>query len=283
MLRTPPSTRYGYWCGIELYSNFYTFLRFQVTDAPKNQTVRIRDIGTMVGWSSQFSVFKLCNMVNFLYLQPTDENSSLHSTSSSTSQVLTVSSSPGNTLINSSPSSFTSHLPDTSQAITSSHILLSVPSSDVYTIAPLSHNTPGGSTNDGDGHGFNGDGSGLDGNEIDADAQAGNGLTRKYICPTCSKSFDRQYRLQRHLQIHNPNRPKVNCPMCDKFFTRMDTLENHIKCLHSDDRPYKCDFSGCNKSFPLQSSLIHHHKVSRRAWKWVLTRGLLSQRELLLL
>ena len=36
-----------------------------------------------------------------------------------------------------------------------------------------------------------------------------NGKYVKYVCPTCSKSFDRPYRLQRHLQIHNPNRPKV--------------------------------------------------------------------------
>ena len=84
----------------------------------------------------------------------------------------------------------------------------------------------------------------------------------KYICNTCSKTFDRPYRLQRHLQIHNPNRPKVSCHLCDKAFTRLDTLENHMKCLHSNDRPFKCTFSGCPKRFPLQSALIHHLKVS---------------------
>lgn len=31
----------------------------------------------------------------------------------------------------------------------------------------------------------------------------------KYICSTCNKTFDRPYRLQRHIQVHNPNRPKV--------------------------------------------------------------------------
>ncbi len=87
------------------------------------------------------------------------------------------------------------------------------------------------------------------------------GLDR-YTCPTCNKIFDRPYRLQRHLQIHNPNRPKVSCQLCDKVFTRTDTLENHMKCLHSNDRPYKCTFEGCPKRFPLQSALIHHLKVS---------------------
>ena len=83
----------------------------------------------------------------------------------------------------------------------------------------------------------------------------------KYVCPTCGKPFDRPYRLQRHLQIHNPNRPKVSCHLCDKSFTRVDTLENHMKCLHSNDRPFKCTFAGCPKSFPLQSALVHHLKV----------------------
>ena len=38
----------------------------------------------------------------------------------------------------------------------------------------------------------------------------GEGLVDRYACPTCNKVFDRPYRLQRHLQIHNPNRPKVS-------------------------------------------------------------------------
>lgn len=84
----------------------------------------------------------------------------------------------------------------------------------------------------------------------------------KYMCTTCNKTFDRPYRLQRHIQVHNPNRPKVSCHLCDKSFTRVDTLENHMKCLHSDDRPFNCTFKGCPKRFPLQSALVHHLKVT---------------------
>lgn len=136
----------------------------------------------------------------------------------------------------------------------SPHILLGVTSGEGYTVTPMTQD----SMDDPDENNC----SGLV-NDLDNEEQAGNEpIVRKFSCPTCHKTFDRQYRLQRHLQIHNPNRPKVNCPMCDKYFTRMDTLENHIKCLHSEERPFKCDFSGCNKSFPLQSSLIHHHKVT---------------------
>lgn len=95
------------------------------------------------------------------------------------------------------------------------------------------------------------------------------GDSDKYVCPTCNKMFDRPYRYQRHLQIHNPNRPKVNCQLCDKSFTRMDTLENHMKCLHSNDRPFKCTFAGCLKRFPLQSALVHHLKVREGMSEWV--------------
>ena len=102
---------------------------------------------------------------------------------------------------------------------------------------------------------------GGEGNDNDATPQVEGGESEKYECPTCGKVFDRPYRYQRHLQIHNPNRPKVSCQLCNKTFTRMDTLENHMKCLHSNDRPFKCTFPGCPKRFPLQSALVHHLKV----------------------
>ena len=84
---------------------------------------------------------------------------------------------------------------------------------------------------------------------------------RVYTCITCNKMFDRPYRLQRHMLIHDPNRPRVNCQLCDRSFTRADSLENHIKCMHSGNRPYTCHYPMCQKSFPTQSSLISHLKV----------------------
>ena len=93
------------------------------------------------------------------------------------------------------------------------------------------------------------------------EGEEGVAMRDKYVCQTCNKMFDRPYRLQRHIQIHNPDRPRVTCHLCDKAFTRVDTLENHMKCLHSNDRPFKCTFSGCLKRFPLQSALVHHLKV----------------------
>ncbi|KAL5474901.1 hypothetical protein EMCRGX_G026926 [Ephydatia muelleri] len=83
----------------------------------------------------------------------------------------------------------------------------------------------------------------------------------QFICTSCSKVFDRPYRLQRHMQIHNPNRPRVSCDICDRTFTRLDTLENHMKCLHTEERPFRCVVESCNKTFATQSTLFHHQKT----------------------
>lgn len=83
----------------------------------------------------------------------------------------------------------------------------------------------------------------------------------QFVCTNCSKVFDRPYRLQRHMQIHNPNRPRVSCHICDRTFTRLDTLENHMKCLHTEERPFRCMVEACNKTFATQSTLFHHQKT----------------------
>ena len=82
-----------------------------------------------------------------------------------------------------------------------------------------------------------------------------------YTCTICNKVFDRPYRLTRHLHIHDPNRPRVSCQICDRSFTRFDTLENHMKSMHSDERPYQCQYPSCPKSFATQTALTNHLKV----------------------
>jgi len=89
----------------------------------------------------------------------------------------------------------------------------------------------------------------------------GKKVERTFTCVVCGKGFDRPYRLQRHMYIHNPNRPHVVCQICDRQFTRMDTLDNHMKSVHSDERPFSCTTEGCLKTFATQSALFHHLKT----------------------
>ena len=84
---------------------------------------------------------------------------------------------------------------------------------------------------------------------------------KQYICHLCNKSFDRQYRLKRHLQVHNPNRPKIKCDLCTKSFTRQDSLESHVRAAHSKIRPYVCTYEGCNKAYSNSSQLLQHSRL----------------------
>jgi len=84
---------------------------------------------------------------------------------------------------------------------------------------------------------------------------------RLFVCYLCKKSFDRQYRLKRHLQVHNPNRPKIKCDLCTKTFTRHDSLEAHVKAAHSNMRPYVCTHEGCNKAYSNSSQLLQHSRL----------------------
>lgn len=86
-------------------------------------------------------------------------------------------------------------------------------------------------------------------------------LKRRFVCHLCKKSFDRQYRLKRHLQVHNPNRPKIKCDLCSKSFTRQDSLEAHVKAAHSKLRPYVCTYEGCNKAYSNSSQLLQHSRL----------------------
>ena len=82
-----------------------------------------------------------------------------------------------------------------------------------------------------------------------------------YTCTICGKVFDRPYRLLRHVNIHDPNRPRVSCHLCERTFTRFDTLENHIKSVHSKEHPFQCQFNTCQKTFATQTALMSHLKV----------------------
>ena len=85
-------------------------------------------------------------------------------------------------------------------------------------------------------------------------------MKQVYTCDVCGKVFDRPYRLARHIDIHNPNRPRVSCQICDRTFTRFDTLENHVKSVHSNERPYQCQYHTCQKTFATHTALMSHLK-----------------------
>ncbi|CAJ0578490.1 unnamed protein product, partial [Mesorhabditis spiculigera] len=92
----------------------------------------------------------------------------------------------------------------------------------------------------------------------------GNGHGRKdkgndYHCPVqlCSKSFNSQDKLQRHLVIHSADRPH-ECQYCQRRFRRVDHLKKHER-THTGEKPFICDF--CGRAFARSDKLYTHKKV----------------------
>lgn len=53
----------------------------------------------------------------------------------------------------------------------------------------------------------------------------------RHTCPHCSKTYDSQQSLRRHVQSHGPKKQHV-CPMCNKVYTRPGQLKDHVKKIH---------------------------------------------------
>ncbi|XP_007948808.1 zinc finger protein ZXDC [Orycteropus afer afer] len=118
---------------------------------------------------------------------------------------------------------------------------------------------------------------------------------RPFKCPLdgCGWAFTTSYKLKRHLQSHDKLRP-FNCPVgtCGKKFTTIYNLKAHMKGHEQEnlfkcevcaerfpthaklsshqrshfepERPYKCDFPGCEKTFITVSALFSHNRAHFR-------------------
>ncbi|CAG5054376.1 unnamed protein product [Parnassius apollo] len=58
-------------------------------------------------------------------------------------------------------------------------------------------------------------------------------------CGICSREFQHQYTLMRHLPTHTDER-NFHCSACGKSFRQLSTLSQH-RAIHSAERPYACE------------------------------------------
>ncbi|XP_054167589.1 zinc finger protein 761-like [Oppia nitens] len=123
---------------------------------------------------------------------------------------------------------------------------------------------------------------------------------RPFKCPKCQKSFPVNFQLINHQKLYHSNRlfqcrydncDKVyrfsrslddhhrrheglytktfKCDVggddndggCDKSFYNNYLLKVHKRTAHSDDRPYRCDWPGCDQRFKRQHCLFMHRKT----------------------
>ncbi|XP_055856701.1 endothelial zinc finger protein induced by tumor necrosis factor alpha-like [Episyrphus balteatus] len=108
----------------------------------------------------------------------------------------------------------------------------------------------------------------------------------KFVCISCSKSFDTNLAMQRHQKTHNDARPfqcdicfarfkrktvlqthkathrtehPFKCHKCSRRFTLKQTLQNHLKWVHDGIKPYYCKI--CKKYFSQKSNLTEHKRI----------------------
>ncbi|KAI8126827.1 hypothetical protein FF38_03084 [Lucilia cuprina] len=104
-----------------------------------------------------------------------------------------------------------------------------------------------------------------------------------YKCQHCDKTFNRVYDIESHYNIHNGVKPytcnvcgksfrqkniltthqalhfgkKVECAECGKKFARRSQLILHYR-MHRDEKPFVCNFDGCQAAFRQRKQLIDH-------------------------
>lgn len=76
----------------------------------------------------------------------------------------------------------------------------------------------------------------------------------KFVCRICTKSFNLQRLLNRHMKCHSDIK-RYLCTFCGKGFNDTFDLKRHTR-THTGVRPYKCNL--CEKSFTQRCSLESH-------------------------
>ncbi len=83
---------------------------------------------------------------------------------------------------------------------------------------------------------------------------------QSHLCDECGTGFTFEYDLMKH--IRQRHRYKIyECHLCTSKYRTPYSLQAHIVAVHTNERPFKCDFAGCNKAFNRKSSRDTHRRV----------------------
>ncbi|XP_038627689.1 zinc finger X-linked protein ZXDB-like [Tachyglossus aculeatus] len=88
---------------------------------------------------------------------------------------------------------------------------------------------------------------------------------RPFTCPTgdCGKRFTTVYNLKAHMKGHEQENT-FKCEVCAERFPSHAKLCTHQRTHFEPERPYKCEFPGCEKTFITVSALFSHNRAHFR-------------------
>ncbi|KAM9374720.1 zinc finger protein ZXDC [Phaethornis superciliosus] len=89
---------------------------------------------------------------------------------------------------------------------------------------------------------------------------------RPFACaaPGCSKRFTTVYNLRAHSRAHEQEAAH-KCEACGQRFPSAARLAAHRRRTHLEpERPYRCDFPGCERTFITVSALFSHNRAHFR-------------------
>ncbi|KAJ8259072.1 hypothetical protein COCON_G00180840 [Conger conger] len=88
---------------------------------------------------------------------------------------------------------------------------------------------------------------------------------RPFTCEweNCGRKFTTVYNLKAHVKVHDQENAFA-CDICSDHFRSASKLANHQRTHFEPERPHKCEFPGCEKTFITFSALFSHNRTHFR-------------------
>lgn len=94
---------------------------------------------------------------------------------------------------------------------------------------------------------------------------------KRFICTICGRALRKKYLLKEHMYKHSGEKPfACNYNGCEKRFFTKSHRNEHLRS-HTGEKPYKCSIDDCNREFGYATDFKRHkfsaHGISARTFK----------------